>query len=196
MCVCVCVCVCARARARACVTSGYAFALAQNNKWELDGRGPNGYAGCAWCFGHADNAFPDRPIYGWESVLFLLTLRARKLFGARSCALSVSLYLSVQSCPRLHRSTRARTHTHSHTNTHTHTHTHHWHTNTHTHTHHWQPCAHNDSRGPGEEVWQGCHRAVCQACQRSSSRGPAYIARAGARMHTPTTPTHRVSTMC
>ena len=46
------------------VDQAYAFVLHQNNKWELDGRGPNGFAGVAWCFGHADTPFPDRPIYG------------------------------------------------------------------------------------------------------------------------------------
>ena len=42
----------------------YAFALSQNNKWELDGRGPNAFAGIAWCFGHADRPFPERKIFG------------------------------------------------------------------------------------------------------------------------------------
>ena len=42
----------------------YAWVLAQNNKWELDGRGANAFAGVAWCFGHADQPFPDRPIFG------------------------------------------------------------------------------------------------------------------------------------
>jgi carbohydrate-binding DOMON domain-containing protein len=26
----------------------FAFVLRQNNKWELDGRGPNGFAGVSW----------------------------------------------------------------------------------------------------------------------------------------------------
>ena len=42
----------------------YAWVLAQNNKWELDGRGANAFAGVAWCFGFADQPFPDRPIFG------------------------------------------------------------------------------------------------------------------------------------
>ena len=44
--------------------TAFAFVLAQNNKWELDGRGANGFAGCAWSFGNADKSFPDRPIFG------------------------------------------------------------------------------------------------------------------------------------
>jgi deoxyribodipyrimidine photo-lyase len=35
-----------------------------NNKYELDGRDPNGYTGIAWCFGLHDRAWKERPIYG------------------------------------------------------------------------------------------------------------------------------------
>ncbi len=35
-----------------------------NNKYELDGRDPNGYAGIAWCFGKHDRAWKERPIFG------------------------------------------------------------------------------------------------------------------------------------
>lgn len=35
-----------------------------NNKYELDGRDPNGYAGVAWCFGKHDRAWKERPIFG------------------------------------------------------------------------------------------------------------------------------------
>jgi deoxyribodipyrimidine photo-lyase len=40
------------------------FALYLNNKYELDGRDPNGYAGIAWCFGKHDRAWKERPIFG------------------------------------------------------------------------------------------------------------------------------------
>ncbi|MFW9965606.1 MAG: deoxyribodipyrimidine photo-lyase [Candidatus Thorarchaeota archaeon] len=43
---------------------GYRIALHLNNKYELDGRDPNGYAGIAWCFGKHDRAWGERPIYG------------------------------------------------------------------------------------------------------------------------------------
>jgi deoxyribodipyrimidine photo-lyase len=43
---------------------GYRIALRLNNKYELDGRDPNGYAGIAWCFGKHDRAWGRRPIYG------------------------------------------------------------------------------------------------------------------------------------
>lgn len=38
--------------------------LRLNNKYELDGRDPNGFAGVAWCFGKHDRAWPERPIFG------------------------------------------------------------------------------------------------------------------------------------
>ncbi len=42
----------------------YRIALTLNNKYELDGRDPNGFAGVAWCFGKHDRPWPERPIFG------------------------------------------------------------------------------------------------------------------------------------
>jgi deoxyribodipyrimidine photo-lyase len=42
----------------------FQLALRLNNKYELDGRDPNGFAGVAWCFGKHDRAWKDRPIIG------------------------------------------------------------------------------------------------------------------------------------
>jgi deoxyribodipyrimidine photo-lyase len=39
-------------------------ALYLNNKYELDGRDPNGFTGVAWCFGKHDRAWPSRPVFG------------------------------------------------------------------------------------------------------------------------------------
>lgn len=39
-------------------------ALRLNNKYELDGRDANGFAGVAWCFGKHDRAWPGRPVFG------------------------------------------------------------------------------------------------------------------------------------
>ncbi|NIQ07040.1 MAG: deoxyribodipyrimidine photolyase, partial [Candidatus Korarchaeota archaeon] len=39
-------------------------ALYLNNKYELDGRDPNGYAGVAWCFGKHDRAWKERNVFG------------------------------------------------------------------------------------------------------------------------------------
>jgi len=43
---------------------GFNIALALNNKYELDGRDPNAFAGVAWCFGQHDRAWGERPVYG------------------------------------------------------------------------------------------------------------------------------------
>lgn len=44
--------------------TAFQWALALNNKFELDGRDENGYMGVAWCFGHHDRPFAERPIFG------------------------------------------------------------------------------------------------------------------------------------
>jgi deoxyribodipyrimidine photo-lyase len=43
---------------------GFRIALALNNRYELDGRDPNGFAGVAWCFGKHDRAWQERPVFG------------------------------------------------------------------------------------------------------------------------------------
>lgn len=35
-----------------------------NDKYELDGRDPNGYAGILWCFGKHDRPWQERPVFG------------------------------------------------------------------------------------------------------------------------------------
>lgn len=42
----------------------YSIALVLNNRYELDGRDPNSYAGIAWCFGKHDRPWPERPVFG------------------------------------------------------------------------------------------------------------------------------------
>jgi deoxyribodipyrimidine photo-lyase len=42
----------------------YHIALYLNNKYHIDGRDPNGYAGVAWCFGKHDRAWKERNIFG------------------------------------------------------------------------------------------------------------------------------------
>ena len=39
-------------------------ALYLNNKYEIDGRDPNGFVGVAWCFGRHDRAWTERPVFG------------------------------------------------------------------------------------------------------------------------------------
>lgn len=40
------------------------YACYLNDKYELDGRDPNGYAGISWCFGTHDRPWFERPIFG------------------------------------------------------------------------------------------------------------------------------------
>ena len=40
------------------------IAIHLNDKYELDGRDPNGYTGVAWCLGKHDRAWAERPVFG------------------------------------------------------------------------------------------------------------------------------------
>jgi len=40
------------------------LAMTLNDRYELDGRDPNGYTGVAWCFGVHDRGWPERPVFG------------------------------------------------------------------------------------------------------------------------------------
>lgn len=42
----------------------YEYLVYLNNKYSLDGRDENGYAGIAWCFGKHDRPWKERPIFG------------------------------------------------------------------------------------------------------------------------------------
>jgi deoxyribodipyrimidine photo-lyase len=42
----------------------HSAALYLNNKYELDGRDPNGFTGILWCFGKHDRAWKERDIFG------------------------------------------------------------------------------------------------------------------------------------
>jgi deoxyribodipyrimidine photo-lyase len=39
-------------------------ALYLNNRYQLDGRDPNGFVGVAWCFGLHDRPWTRRPVFG------------------------------------------------------------------------------------------------------------------------------------
>ena len=43
---------------------GFQTALHLNNKYELDGRDPNGFTGVAWCFGKHDRPWGERKVFG------------------------------------------------------------------------------------------------------------------------------------
>ncbi len=42
----------------------YTAAIYLNDRYELDGRDPNGYTGVLWCFGKHDRAWKERPVLG------------------------------------------------------------------------------------------------------------------------------------
>jgi deoxyribodipyrimidine photo-lyase len=44
--------------------NAYNIAIYLNDKYEIDGRDPNGYTGVAWCFGKHDRAWKEREIFG------------------------------------------------------------------------------------------------------------------------------------
>jgi len=44
--------------------NAYKTAVYLNNKYELDGRDPNGFTGVAWCFGKHDRPWKERQIFG------------------------------------------------------------------------------------------------------------------------------------
>ena len=48
----------------ACYEDAHKAMLYLNDKYELDGRDPNGYAGIAWCFGKFDRPFSERMVFG------------------------------------------------------------------------------------------------------------------------------------
>ncbi|MBN1269939.1 MAG: deoxyribodipyrimidine photo-lyase [Kiritimatiellae bacterium] len=56
----------------------FAAALHLNNKYELDGRDPNSFAGVAWCFGKHDRPWTERPIFG--TVRFMNDAGLRRKF--------------------------------------------------------------------------------------------------------------------
>jgi deoxyribodipyrimidine photo-lyase len=55
-------------------------ALYLNNKYELDGRDPNGFAGVAWCFGKHDRPWKERPVFG--TVRFMNANGLKRKFDA------------------------------------------------------------------------------------------------------------------
>lgn len=44
--------------------AAFTWLVEQNDRYELDGRDPNGYTGVAWCFGKHDRPWTERPVFG------------------------------------------------------------------------------------------------------------------------------------
>jgi deoxyribodipyrimidine photo-lyase len=60
--------------------TGFKIALQLNNKYELDGRDPNAFAGVAWCFGKHDRAWGERPVFG--KIRYMNTAGLKRKFYA------------------------------------------------------------------------------------------------------------------
>ena len=58
----------------------FRIALHLNNKYELDGRDPNGFTGVAWCFGRHDRPWQGRPVLG--NVRYMNDRGLRRKFDA------------------------------------------------------------------------------------------------------------------
>jgi len=58
----------------------YEIAVRLNDKYELDGRDSNGYAGVAWCFGKHDRPWRERPTFG--KVRYMNDRGLRRKFDA------------------------------------------------------------------------------------------------------------------
>ena len=60
----------------------FEVALRLNNKFELDGRDPNGVVGVAWCFGLHDRPWTERPVFG--TVRFMNSNGLRRKFDVQA----------------------------------------------------------------------------------------------------------------
>ena len=60
--------------------AGFKVALHLNNKYELDGRDANGFAGVAWCFGKHDRAWGERKVFG--KIRYMSAEGLRRKFDA------------------------------------------------------------------------------------------------------------------
>jgi deoxyribodipyrimidine photo-lyase len=62
----------------------FSNAVYLNNKYELDGRDPNGFAGVAWCFGKHDRPWRPHAIFG--NVRYMNAKGLRRKFDAEKYA--------------------------------------------------------------------------------------------------------------
>lgn len=60
----------------------YQWLVYLNDKYELDGRDPNGYAGIAWSFGQFDHPWAERPIFGLVRYMSASGLERKFNIGA------------------------------------------------------------------------------------------------------------------
>ena len=63
--------------------TAFRIAIDLNDRYEMDGRDPNGYTGVAWAIGGKhDRPWPERPIFG--TVRFMCYERTRKKFNSKA----------------------------------------------------------------------------------------------------------------
>jgi deoxyribodipyrimidine photo-lyase len=74
---------------------GIKIALYLNNKYELDGRDPNGFTGVAWCFGKHDRAWFERNIFG--KVRYMNDNGLRRKFDADGYVRKVEQLMNSKS---------------------------------------------------------------------------------------------------
>lgn len=75
----------------------FGTALALNDKYELDGRDPNGFAGVAWVFGKHDRPWKERPVFG--KVRYMNANGLRRKFDMEAYVGKVERMESVQPMP-------------------------------------------------------------------------------------------------
>ncbi len=73
----------------------FATAVALNDRYSLDGRDPNGYAGVAWCFGKHDRPWTGRPVFG--TVRYMNANGLKRKFDADAYVRSIEA-LKEASC--------------------------------------------------------------------------------------------------
>ncbi len=72
----------------------YERAVYLNNKYSLDGRDPNGFAGIAWCFGKHDRPWKERAVFG--VVRYMNAKGLERKFSMKDYVKKVSLLLEKE----------------------------------------------------------------------------------------------------
>jgi deoxyribodipyrimidine photo-lyase len=70
----------------------YEILIYLNDKYELDGRDPNGYTGIAWCFGKHDRPWAERKIFG--NIRYMNDKGLKRKFDADAYTKKINDYMS------------------------------------------------------------------------------------------------------
>ncbi len=70
----------------------YQILIHLNDKFELDGRDPNGYTGIAWCFGKHDRPWKERKIFG--NIRYMNDKGLKRKFDPDAYAKKINDYIS------------------------------------------------------------------------------------------------------